>query len=182
MRVHNVDSRELPAPAERTWALVAGLAGDHDRLWPAERWPTSPIEFDRPLGPGARGGHGVIRYEVKRYEPGRRVVFAFAPGSGLDGIHALEVEPIDARRSRLTHRLDTRVGWRLMPLYPVLLAAHDALIEDLLDNAERASGGDPAPPPPLPRFLQVANGVEGAVMRLRRIAGAFVQERHRTVA
>jgi hypothetical protein len=168
MRVHNVHSRELPAPVERAWELVAGVASERDVLWPNERWPTSPIAFDRPLGPGAKGGHGVIRYEVERYEPGRRVVFRFARGSGLDGTHALEVEPIDARRSRLTHTLDTRVGWTLMPLYPVLLAAHDALVEDLLDNAERAAGGSPAPPPPLPRLLRVANAVEGGLLRLRR--------------
>jgi uncharacterized protein YndB with AHSA1/START domain len=168
MRVHNVHSRELPAPAERVWELVAGLASEHDELWPTERWPTIPIEFDRPLGPGAKGGHGLIRYHVERYEPGRRLVFRFAPKSGLDGIHSFEVEPIDARRSRLTHTLEMRLGWKLMPLYPVLRAAHDAVLEDLLDNAERATGGNPAPPPPLPRLVRLADAVEGAVLRLRR--------------
>jgi len=168
MRIHVVHSRELPAPVERTWRLVAGLAGEHDELWPIQRWPTTPIEFDRPLGPGARGGHGVIRYDVERYEPGRRVVFRFAARRGLDGIHAFEVEPIDARRSRLVHTLDTRVGWRLRPVHRALRAAHDALLEDLLDNAERAAGGNPAAPPPLPRLLRVANVVEGGVIRLRR--------------
>jgi uncharacterized protein YndB with AHSA1/START domain len=167
MRIRNVHSRELPAPAERVWELVAGLASEHDVLWPTERWPTCPLEFDRPLGPGARGGHGLIRYDVERYEPGRRVVFRFARGSGLDGTHEFEVEPIDARRSRLVHTLDTRVGWTLVPLRGVLLAAHDALLEDLLDNAERATGGDPAPPPPLPRAIRVSNAVEGGFLRLR---------------
>jgi hypothetical protein len=80
----------------------------------------------------------------------------------------LEVAPIDPRRSRLTHTLDTRVGWKLLPMHRVLLAAHDALIEDLLDNAERATGGSPAPPPPLPRLLRVGDAVEGGLIRLRR--------------
>jgi hypothetical protein len=168
MRIKKIHSRELPAPVERAWELVVGLASEHDELWPTERWPTTPIEFDRPLGPGATGGHGVIRYDVERYERGRRVVFRFARNSGLDGIHAFEVEPVDARRSRLTHTFDSRVGWRLRPLRRVLLAAHDALLEDLLDNAERAAGGSPAPRPPLPRLLRVADAVEGAVIRLRR--------------
>jgi hypothetical protein len=168
MRVHSVHSRELPVPVERAWQLVAGLASEHDELWPTERWPTSPIKFDRQLGPGAEGGHGLIRYGVERFEPGRRVLFRFARTSGLDGIHAFEVQPIEARRSRLTHTLDTRVGWKLLPLYPVLLAAHDALIEDLLDNAERAAGGSPAPPPPLPRLLRVADAVERGIIALRR--------------
>jgi uncharacterized protein YndB with AHSA1/START domain len=168
MRMHNVHSRELPAPVERVWELVDGLASEHDQLWPIERWPTTPIEFDRPLGPGAKGGHGAIRYDVERYEPGRRVVFRFARTAGLEGIHRFEVEPIDPRRSRLTHTLDMRIGWRLLPLHRVLRAAHDALLEDLLDNAERATGGSPAPPPPLPRPIRIANAVEGGVIRLRR--------------
>jgi uncharacterized protein YndB with AHSA1/START domain len=168
MRIRNMHSRELPAPVERAWELVAGLASESDELWPIERWPTTPIEFDRPLRPGAKGGHGVIRYDVERYEPGRRVVFRFAPKSGLDGIHLFEVEPIDARRSRLTHTLDTRIGGKLMVVHHVLRAAHDALLEDLLDNAERATGGSPAPPPPLPRPIRIANAVEGGVIRLRR--------------
>ena len=168
MRIHNVHSRELPSPVDLAWELVAGLASAHDELWPTARWPTLPIELDRPLGPGARGGHGVIRYHVERFEPGRRVAFRFERGSGLDGLHEFSVEPIDARRSRLTHTLDTRIGWKLLPLSPVLRAAHDALLEDLLDNAERAAGGCPAPPPPLPRRLRVANAVEGGVIRLRR--------------
>jgi len=144
MRVHNVHSRELPAPIERACDLVAVLASEHDALWPIERWPTSPIELDRPLGPGAKR-------RPRRHPLRRRAVRAgptgcvqFARKSGLDGIHVLEVKPIDARRSRLTHTLDPRVGWKLMALHPVLRAAHDALIEDLLDNAERAAGGSPA--------------------------------------
>jgi len=166
MRVHNVHSRELAAPAGRAWELVAGLASRHDQLWPTERWPTSPIEFDRPLGPGAEGGHGMIRYAVERYEPGRRVVFRFARGSGLDGVHGFEVEAVDAGRSRLTHTLDCRVEWKLRPLHRVLIKAHDALVEDLLDNAERAVGGRPLPTLPLPRLVRVANAVEGGFMRL----------------
>jgi hypothetical protein len=101
MKVHNVHTRELPAPAARTWELVAGLASRHDQLWPTQRWPTCPIVFDGPLGAGARGGHGSIRYDVERYEPRWRVVFRFARGSGLDGVHGLEVEAIDAARSRV---------------------------------------------------------------------------------
>jgi len=170
MRVHNVHSRELPAPAARTWELVAGLASRHDQLWPTERWPTSPIVFDRPLGVGARGGHGSIHYDVERYEPGRRVVFGFARGSGLDGVHGLEVEALDGVRSRLTHTLDARVEWKLRPVYRVLLKAHDALVEDLLDNAERATGGRPLPSLPLPRLVRVANAVEGGFMRIPRLA------------
>jgi hypothetical protein len=56
----------------------------------------------------------------------------------------------------------------LVPVHRALLAAHDAPLEDLLDNAERATGGSPAPRPPLPRLLRVADAVEGGLIRLRR--------------
>jgi hypothetical protein len=174
MRIQSIHTRERPAPVERAWELVAGLASEHDELWPSERWPATPIEFDRPFGPGAKGGHGTIRYDVERHERGRRVVFRFVRNSGLDGIHAFECEPIDARRSRLTHTFDARVGWKLRPLRRLLLVAHDTLLEDLLDNAERAAGGSPAPRPPLPRLLRVADAVEGGVIRLRRNPLAWI--------
>ena len=167
MRIDNVHSRELVAPVERASGLVAGVESEHDVLWPIERWPTSPLEFDRPLGPGASGGHGMIRYDVERYERGRRVVFRFARGSGLDGIHAFEVAPIDPWRARLTHTFDSRAGRKLLPVHRVPLATHDALLEDLLDNAERATGDGPAPRPPLPRLVRVADAVEGGLIRLR---------------
>jgi hypothetical protein len=42
MRIHNVHSRELV------------------------RWPTTPIELDRPLGPGPRGGSPAPRPPLPR--------------------------------------------------------------------------------------------------------------------
>ena len=64
------------------------------------------------------------------------------------------VAPPNSIRSRLTHTLDTRVGWTLRPLYRVLIKAHDTLVEDLLDKAERATGGRPSAAVPLPRVLK----------------------------
>ena len=170
MRVLNVHSRELPSPAERAWELVAGLASEHDELWPSERWPTSPIEFDRRLGPGAKGGHGAVRYDVERYEPGRRVVFRFARSSGLDGIHALEVQPIGAQRSRLIphprHARAVEAGAAVSP------AAGGSRRADRRParQGERAAGGCPGEPQPLPRRLRIANAVEAGLIRLRRNA------------
>ena len=58
------------------------------------------------------------------------------------------------------------VEFKLRPFYRVLIKAHDTLVEDVLDNAERAVGGRPLPTLPLPRLVRVANAVEGGVMRL----------------
>ena len=53
------------------------------------------------------------------------------------------------RRARASRTRSTRdVELKLRPLYRVLIKAHDALVEDLLDNAERAVGGRPLPVAP----------------------------------
>jgi hypothetical protein len=89
MPILDVHQRYLPTGAEQAGALLDGLAGPGDRLWPADRWP--PLRLDRPLAVGATGGHGPIPYHVQEYLPGRRVVFRFSPRFGVQGTHRLEV-------------------------------------------------------------------------------------------
>jgi hypothetical protein len=142
MQILNVHERILPATADEVGALLDGLAGPEDRLWPVVRWPGLPMRFDRPLGVGASGGHGPIRYRVEEYVPGRRVVFRFSERMGLDGTHRFEVDDSEgvvelrhvlAGRPRRTKTLLT---WLLFtrPL-------HNAVVEDLLDQAELAVSG-----------------------------------------
>jgi hypothetical protein len=57
--IRNVHERDLAAAPSEAGALIDGLAGEHDRLWPSERWPA--MRLDRPLAVGASGGHGRIR-------------------------------------------------------------------------------------------------------------------------
>ncbi|GAA4694793.1 hypothetical protein GCM10023215_35570 [Pseudonocardia yuanmonensis] len=155
--VRNVHEREFPAPAEQVWELVAALGGPGDRLWPAA-W--LPVAFDRPLGPGASGGHGGLRYAVSRYEPGRLVEFTAAPGRSLDGTHAFVVEPRGRDRCVLRHELLLRTTGAMRVLWPLAVRPlHDAVLEDLLDTAERALGTGPARPArwsPLVRVLRLA--------------------------
>jgi len=144
MRVHNLHERSLPAPPERVGALLDTLASADDRLWPRDRWPA--LRFDRPLGPGATGGHGPIRYRVVGYEPGRSLHFRFTWPAGFDGGHRFEVEPGPEGHTRLRHvmEMETRGAARLS--WPLLFRPlHDALLEDALDLAERGVGAEPAP-------------------------------------
>jgi hypothetical protein len=144
MRVHNVHQRLLPGPPERVGALIDGLAGPDDRLWPGDRWP--PIRFDRPLGVGADGGHGPIRYRVEAYEPGRRVAFRFTR-PGLDGGHHLEAQPAAGGAVLLRHVAEGRLSGRMLVAWPLVIRhLHDALLEDLLDRAELALTGRVATP------------------------------------
>lgn len=144
MHVLNVHERLLDAPASHVGALLDSLSSADDALWPHRDWPA--MRFDRPLGVGAVGGHGPIRYTVEEYTPGRQVRFRFTGPRGFDGTHAFHVEPSDGGRTLLRHVIDMEatgpapLSWTL--LYRPL---HDALLEDALDRAERAVGGTPRP-------------------------------------
>jgi hypothetical protein len=166
MSIHSVHSRTLAAPPEAVGELIGDLGSERDVLWPVDKWPTAPLEFDRPLGVGADGGHGWIRYRVSAFEPGRRLQFTFAPGIGIEGTHEFVVEPAGSGRTVLIHRLDVRTAWWMRPLAPVFLGGHDALIEDLLDRAQIATDGAVERPAQWPRWLAVCNAVEDRVTRL----------------
>ena len=145
MRIHNAHERFLPAPPEEVGRLLDGLSGSADPLWPTGHWP--PMRFDRPLGPGAAGGHGPIRYRVEEYDPGRRVRFRFTGPPGLDGIHEFTVTEVPGG-SRLRHSIEGAACGRMRAAWPLLYRPlHDALVKDALDKAEAAvSGGTPREP------------------------------------
>ena len=134
MRVNNVHSRVFAADSlERMGALIDGLAGNDDRLWPHENWPA--MRFDRPLTAGATGGHGPIRYDVVDYQPARRVRFAFTRPAGLHGYHEWAIRPV-AGGYQLRHSLVAKTtGWPVLSWPLIFRPLHDALIEDALDKA-----------------------------------------------
>lgn len=167
MRIRNVHSRELSAPAAEVGALLDSLGGEDDRLWPADRWPTTPLRFDGPLAVGTLVRQGQIRQVVEAYEPGARVAFRFAPGLGLVGTHGLRVEPLASGGARLTHVLECRVEPRMLLLYPILIRQHDALVEDLLDRAELLTTGRLPRPARHPLPVRIANAIELWILRRR---------------
>jgi hypothetical protein len=171
MKVHKVHARQLEAPHERVGPLLDGLGSEEDRLWPSDRWPTTPFELEGPLAVGVRGRQGQIRQAVEEYEPGRRLVLRFAPGLGLVGTHRLEVEPLGDDRTRLVHTLACRVEPKLLPVYPILIRQHDALVEDVLDRAELVTTGQVMRPSRWPASVRVANAIELWLVGLRRRVG-----------
>lgn len=142
MDVCNVHERVLAADPGRVGALIDALASPNDRLWPRHSW--SAMTFDRPLGVGAVGGHGPIRYTVEAYRPGRRARFRFTAPRGFHGTHGFDVELLDGTRTRLRHVLMMNVTGRAVMTWPLVFRPlHDALIEDALDQAERSLGLTP---------------------------------------
>ncbi|WP_425484946.1 SRPBCC family protein [Amycolatopsis anabasis] len=141
--VSNVHQREYPVPPEELGRLLDTLSGVDDRLWPPG-WP--PMRFDAPLGVGADGGHGQIRYRVTAYQPGRRVEFRFDPAGGLAGEHFVEV--LDGERADHSVLRHTAIGRPVTPRMRVLWALairwmHDAVLEELLDRAADELGHPP---------------------------------------
>jgi hypothetical protein len=160
MRVQIRHARTLDATQEEVGRLLAALGSEHDVLWPSDRWPGTELELDRPLAVGARGGHGAIRYRVEAYDPGRSVRFRFEPGQGLDGFHRFDVVPLRDGRTRLQHTLDVRLRGATRLVRPLLLRMHDTLIRQLLDNAQRVTGGQVYRPTPMPRWMRALNALE----------------------
>jgi len=142
MSVLNVHERILDASLSEVASLVDGLASDEDALWPFDRWPA--MKFDRPLGVGAAGGHGPIRYLVESYEPGSKVCFRFKGPKGFVGQHRFEIAQIAKGKVRLQHTIEMRTIGSARLTWPLVYRPlHNALIEDALDRAESYVGGDP---------------------------------------
>ncbi|MFV0137303.1 SRPBCC family protein [Streptomyces sp. HMX87] len=178
MAVLNVHERTLGAAPEEVGALLDGLGGADDRLWPPG-WP--PMRFEGPLAVGVCGGHGPVRYVVSHYVPGHWVRFRFTGPRGFEGFHEFAVEPPDERsdaadrsatRTVLRHTLVLRprgVRWLGRRLF--FRPLHDAVFRHALDCAERALTGRAARPvtwSPYVRLLRavtvrVAPGLAGGV-------------------
>ncbi len=136
--VRNVHERVIQAPAETAGAQLDLLASPDDPLSPTPVWP--PIRFDAPLGVGAKGGHGFVRYAVGAYEPGRSIRFEFTPP--WNGFHTLEVEPLTPTSCRVVHTLELRPGLKDRLAWSLAIRPlHDTFIEELLDNLARAATG-----------------------------------------
>ncbi len=156
--IQNVHERRIAAPVDEVGALLDGLASADDRLWPAELWV--PLELDRPVRAGARGGHADIRYRVTEYLPGRRLVFAFERPTPLDGTHRFEVEEHPDGGSVLRHVLDVQPQGSMRLLVPLAVRwVHDALLEDALDRAERSLGVGPARPAQWSPYVRLLRGL-----------------------
>lgn len=142
MKILNVHERNLQAGPDRVGDLVDSLASRGDALWPGHAWP--PMEFDRPLGVGARGGHGPIRYYVEEYVPGESVTFRFTGPRGFDGFHCYARMRTTADTAVLRHTLEMTTHGLAVLSWPVVYQPmHDALIEDSLATAEASLGQAP---------------------------------------
>ncbi|MFE2878467.1 DUF2867 domain-containing protein [Streptomyces roseus] len=143
--VSNVHERIITAPADSVGALLDRVSAPDDPLFPTPVWPA--MVLDRPLGVGADGGHGRVRYRVTAYTPGRSVRFDTTGEAMGRGYHRFDIEPLGTDRCRVVHVLEVT-----MPVRPFLMwkaairPVHDTMIEEVFDNIERAALGRPTRP------------------------------------
>ncbi|MEU9506940.1 hypothetical protein AB0D32_11740 [Micromonospora sp. NPDC048170] len=161
--VRNIHERQLAAAPAAVGALIDSLATPDDRLWPRGQWPA--MRFDRPLGVGARGGHGPIRYTVVAYQPGTRIRFEFSAPAGFRGYHEYEALRVDDRCCLLRHSLVMTTRWPAWLSWPMVYRPlHDALIEDSLDTAARHLG---LASPPSRRWSRRVRALRSLIRRRR---------------
>jgi hypothetical protein len=141
MKIVNVHQRRLEATPAQVADLMASLGSADDKLWPAH-WPR--ISFDRPLAPGAVGGHGPIGYVVTAWTPGESIRFRFTKPKGFDGWHSFNVLDASDEDCFLEHRIEMQTEGRATLLWELAIRhLHNALIEDALSQAQRAVGNKP---------------------------------------
>jgi len=142
MRVTNIHERQLPLPPAEVGTLINSLASEDDRLWPGTMWPA--MRFDRPLGVGAAGGHGPIRYSVEEFIPGQRVKFRFSGPRGFNGHHWFEVLPHGQASTLLRHALEMKTEGPAQLSWPLVFRwLHDACVEDSLSVGQTSLGLEP---------------------------------------
>lgn len=133
--ITNIHIREIKAPLPMVGALIDSLASNKDLLWPYEKW--LPMLLDRPLGVGATGGHGTIRYIVEAYELGKYVRFRFTEPKGFIGTHCFCLKEINSHTVQIKHEINMRLEGGAKFSWPLIIRwLHDALIEDAFDKAE----------------------------------------------
>ena len=133
--VTNVHVRDLHTSFSLAGTLLDSLSSKDDKLWPYDRW--SPMKFDRPLGIGAVGGHGMIRYVVEEYRTGHFVSFRFTEPQGFIGTHAFDLQEFSPGVVRIRHVIRMKLKGAARIWWPLVIRwLHDALIEDAFDKAE----------------------------------------------
>jgi hypothetical protein len=142
MEILNIHERVFEADPVKVGALIDSLSSGEDRLWPHHVWPR--MAFDRPLGVGAKGGHGPIRYVVQEYTPGRSIRFRFTGPKGFEGYHGYEILSGPGQSVVLRHTLKMDAHGPALVSWPLVYRPlHDALLEDSLATAQVSLGLSP---------------------------------------
>jgi len=135
MKVLNIHYRIINQPKSVVAEFLKTLATKEDKVWPKETWPA--MRFKDGLVEGANGGHGPIRYFVKKIMPDESIKFQFTKPTGLMGFHKLEMKEIGENQTEIKHTIDVQTNFvGTLQWNTFIRTLHDALIEDAFDKVE----------------------------------------------
>jgi hypothetical protein len=135
LKVLNIHKREIQQPKKIISQLISTLSSKEDNVWPTEKWPA--MRFKDGLEEGSKGGHGPIRYFVKKYIVGESIEFVFLKPSGFNGTHTFKIFEINKNTTLVKHTIKMDVSGKGMVLWLFAIRSlHDALIEDAFDKIE----------------------------------------------
>ena len=99
-----------------------------------DRW--SPIELDKGLQVGSKGGHGLIKYFVTEYHPEKSITFQFDM-TGFEGFHRFSLIQLGSDKTELSHTINmTTTGSATLKWALAIQWLHVAYIEDGFDKVE----------------------------------------------
>ena len=143
--IRNVHERRIAGDPDVVWDLLMAMPGPDGRLWPPG---IPPMRFDSPLAVGAHGRHGPIHYKVTFLDPtSGNLVFGFREPTGLVGRHSFHVRSDKDAGTVLRHEVVANPqGWMRLKWPLIVRWVHDAVVEEVLDRAEVATGTVPVQP------------------------------------
>ena len=106
MKIINIHKREINQPKEEIVQLFKTLASENDLMLATNKW--SPMQLDKGLQIGSKGGHGPIKYHVVDYNPEAFIVFEFDL-KGFNGTHQFNILEINQNKKatmKTVHKFD----------------------------------------------------------------------------
>jgi hypothetical protein len=149
--VMNRQQRHYPrADPDEVGALIDRLGQPDDPVW--TRTGNFPrLRLAGPLADYPAGGHGIIRYHVVGYQPGRQVTFRFEPEVGIEGLHRFEVEPSAGGGTTVRHTIEGGLRGSMRLAWPLAVRwLHERALVEVFDQIEASLAGETEPPPSRP--------------------------------
>ncbi|MCA0153866.1 hypothetical protein [Winogradskyella vincentii] len=135
MRVNNIHKRTINQPKERLSVLIRTLATENDLIWPTRNWPS--MRFKEGFKIGAKGGHGIIKYEIIKLKDGESIRFKFIKPEGFIGYHQLHLVGLSEIKTEIVHEIKMRTTFKATFFWLFIIRwLHNALIEEAFDNVE----------------------------------------------
>ena len=135
MKVINIHKRILNQPKDRISELLGTLATENDEILATDKW--SAMKLNEGLKEGSIGGHGPIRYTVKKYIPGEFIQFEFTKPKGFNGSHRFEVIELENDKTEIKHTIEMNATGTGILFWTIAIRwLHDAFIEDSFDKVE----------------------------------------------